>query len=331
MNNYLHQLATNLNLGVIFYKLYYAPKGFLQKSFRKGSINMALNYWAQMHMEQAAYHLEPVAGDASVTHLEIYFLSGRKFWYQTCFCAYSMIRYTEMNLRPVIYDDGTLGKKYAEEIQRIFPDARIISIEEIEARLDEYLPPSKFPYLRERRANYPNMRKLTDIHAGSSGWKLVLDSDMLFFKPPAFLLNWLKSPQKPCHMVDVETSYGYSEALMVSLAQAEIPERLNVGICGLKSENIDWEQLEFWCKTMIEREGTHYYQEQALTAMLMAGQSCAIAPAEQYLVMPEREEVINPQAVMHHYVADSKPWYFRYGWRHVLDRDRQLEAMRCSA
>lgn len=325
------QLAKNLQIGVILYKLYYAPKGFLQQCFRKGPIDMLLNYQAQMQMEKAVYQLPAVETEVSAIPLEIYFLSGRKFWYQTCFCAYSMMLHGKTNLRPVIYDDGTLEKKYQQEIQRIFPNAKIVLQPEIEACMDEYLPRNKFPYLRERRLNYPNMRKLTDIHAGSQGWKLVLDSDMLFFRSPTFLLNWLKSPQQPCHMVDVETSYGYSEGLMTSLAQAKMPHRLNVGICGLKSEEIDWEQLEFWCKTTIEQEGTSYYQEQALTAMLVANQSCAVAPAEEYVVMPKCEEVIQPQAVLHHYVANSKPWYFRYGWKHVFQSEHQLLAMRCSA
>jgi len=129
-------------------------------------------------------------------------------------------------------------------------------------------------------------------------------------------------------MVDVETAYGYSETLMSSLALAGIPERLNVGICGLKSDDIDWEQLEHWCKTLIKQQGTHYYQEQALVAMLMAGKTCVVAPTEDYIVMPPLEEVMNPHAVLHHYVANSKSWYFRYGWKHVLQNDRQTNAMR---
>ena len=317
--NRLKQLAKDLGFGVALYQFYHAPKGFLEKTFNKGFINTAVDHQARLQMEAAAYHL-PSIQEFSSTPLEIYFLSGRKFWYQTCFCAYSMAQQSQANLRPVIYDDGTLEQKYVEEIQRIFSSARIVTIKEIEQSLDEYLPESKFPYLRERRANYPNMRKLTDIHVGSCGWKLVLDSDMLFFRTPTFLLKWLQSPQKPCYMVDVVTSYGYSSALMSSLAQTEIPERLNVGICGLKSEEIDWEQLEFWCKQTIEREGTSYYQEQALIAMLMAGKPCTVAPAQEYIVMPEREEAIAPKAVLHHYVADSKPWYFRYGWKHISDR-----------
>jgi len=182
------------------------------------------------------------------------------------------------------------------------------------------LPEQQFPYLRQRRLAYPNLRKLTDIHAGASGWKLVLDSDMLFFRPSTFLLDWLRSPQVPCHMVDIETAYGYSDKLMASLSGTTIPERINVGICGLNSSTLDWNELEFWCKTLIEQEGTHYYQEQALVAMLMARQACAIAPAKDYLVMPTCAEVKAPQAVLHHYVSDSKPWYFRYGWKNAIAR-----------
>ena len=325
MKDQLNKLARGLHLGVIVYRLYYAPKGFVQKGFREGFINMALTYQARLKMEKAAYQLEPIKGDVSDLPLEIHFLSGKRFWYQSCFCAYSMIQHAKTNLCPVIYDDGTLGKKYAEAIQRIFPNVKIISSEAITARLDEYLPENKFPVLRRHRIQYPHLRKLTDIHAGSRGWKLVLDSDMLFFQAPNFLLDWLKFTQKPCHMVDVASAYGYSDALMSLLTKAKIPECLNVGICGLRSEDIDWEKLEFWCKSLIEQEGTHYYQEQALTAMLLADKSCAIAPAEQYVVLPEREEVMNPQAVLHHYVADSKTWYFRHGWKHIFNHYRQLK------
>jgi hypothetical protein len=79
--------------------------------------------------------------------------------------------------------------------------------------------------------------------------------------------------------------------------------------------------MEFWCKRLIEEEGTHYLQEQALVAMLLAGKSCDIAPAEEYIVLPNREEVMNPKGTLHHYVDNSKRWYFRYGWRHILKSD----------
>lgn len=318
---HLHQFSRQLQLGKIVYRFYYQPKGFLIRCIHKGVLNIVIDSYARQQMERAAYQL-PTVASFSIPSFDIHFLTGKKFWDQTCFCAYSMAQHTPVSLRPWIYDDGSLAEKHQTEIKRIFPNAQIITNEEITELINQHLPENKFPYLRERRINYPNIRKLTDVHVGSMGWKLVLDSDMLFFQTPEFLINWLKSPETPCHMVDVETSYGYSQELMESLAQTSIPQKLNVGICGLKSEDIDWEQLEHWCKILIEQQGTHYYQEQALIAMLMANHSCAVAPSEDYIVMPNQQQVISPQAVMHHYVSDSKSLYFRYGWKHVLHSSR---------
>ncbi|MBW4444610.1 MAG: glycosyl transferase [Plectolyngbya sp. WJT66-NPBG17] len=316
LNQNLRQFSKQLKLGVLFYQLYYAPKGFVTTLMREGLVDRAINTKAREQMEQAAYELEPLPIQTAPA-FGIHFLSGKKFWYQTCFCAYSMMQQSAIPLRPVIHDDGSLEQPYQDELRRILPNVQLILNSEIEDRIETHLPIAKFPHLRERRLNYPHMRKITDIHAGASGWKLVLDSDMLFFRSPNLLLDWLQSPQQPCHMIDVEPSYGYSTALMTELAQATIAPQLNVGICGLNSSEMDWDQLEYWCKTLIEQQGTHYYQEQALVAMLMAGKSCAIASSQEYIVKPDREEAIQPKAVLHHYVADSKPWYFRYAWKHI--------------
>lgn len=314
----LRSQAKNIGLGVAIYHLYHAPKGMIYHYVKRDPIRRAIDSQAKLEMENAVYQLQPLPGFGTGNALEIHFLSGKQFWYQTCFCAYSMAQQSKVNLSPVIYDDGTLAPNHYIEFKRIFPNVRIITKEVIQAQLETHLPEQQFPYLRQRRLTYPNLRKLTDIHIGSSGWKLVLDSDMLFFQPPTFLINWLRSPQVPCHMVDVETAYGYSQSLMTSLAGVSIPDRINVGICGLNSDDLDWHELEFWCKTLIEQEGTHYYQEQAIVAMLMARQNCAIAAEADYLVLPDRAEVLSPKAVLHHYVADSKPWYFRYGWRNAV-------------
>ncbi len=314
----LQQWARDLGLGVALYHGYHAPKGLMQHYLRRDPFRRAGDERASQHMETAAYQLPPLQTGLTAPLGEIHFLSGQRFWYQTCFCAYSLIQQSGQYLRPVIYDDGSLAPQHQAEIARIFPDSRIVTRGAIETRLDTCLPWKQFPTLRSRRLEYPNLRKLTDIHAGTQGWKLVLDSDMLCWRSPTLLLEWLRSPQQPCYMVDVETSYGYSPALMTALAQAPIPERVNVGICGLNSNTLDWDELEFWCRTLQEREGTHYYQEQAMLAMLMARQFCVVAPESDYVVMPTRAEVKQPQAILHHYVADAKPWYFRYAWQQVL-------------
>src|SRR5262249_53586819 len=114
--------------------------------------------------------------------------------------------------------------------------------------------------------------------------------------------------------------YGYSSALMSKLADRPVAELVNVGLTGLDGAALDWERIEHWCRTLVERERTHYYLEQALVAMLIAGHSCVVAPAADYVTMPREPESSACNAVMHHYVAGSKRWYFQHCWRVALKR-----------
>lgn len=299
------------------WRWYYDPMVVWKEGARVNYTDATLKYVGYRQMERAARHLRPIKVDESVEPLEVHFLTGLNFWYQTLFCAYSLIQQARVNIRPVIFDDGTLEPRHVEYLQRAMPTTRIVSTREAEERLDHYLPASRFPTLRSQRPVFPLMRKLMDIHGGAPGWKVFLDSDMLFHHEPKFLLNWLRAPHAPLYMADMMNSYGYADELIGSLLDAEMPSRVNTGICGLNREEVDWGQLEAWCKTLLAREGLNHFLEQTLTAMSLAGKERVVAPREDYVVFPERAEARRPRAVMHHYVADSRFYYYRYGWRHV--------------
>ncbi len=266
-------------------------------------------------MEAAARTLPILPAEDESKPLQLHLLTGKRFWYQTTFCLWTFARHSGHQLAPVIYDDGTLTAEYSDPLARLFPAASFRSQPDIIARLDAELPAARFPFLRERWQNFPLMRKLIDIHLGQAGWKLFMDSDLLFFRRPQFLLDWLSEPVRPLHALDCETSYGYPLAIMDELAGAPVGELVNSGLTGLNSSTFDWEKLEYWCKKLIERQGTHYFLEQALTAMLVAGRDCSIASAADYVTKPEGDEARDCRAVMHHYVATSKKWYFRHCWR----------------
>jgi hypothetical protein len=308
------RLARALRPGRLLYHAYYAPRGFLLRCRREGAVNLFLSRRGRARMERAAAALPPVeppGGPAA----EVYFLSGRGFWYQSCFCAWTLLRHADIPVRPVVLDDGSLTPDMRQKLRRVIPHVRFEPLAAIEERLDRSLPAPRFPTLRRHRLVYPHLRKLTDVHAGLSGWRLVLDSDMLFFRRPDFLLDWLRDPRRPAHMTDVAQCYGYPAAVLGGLAGADLAERVNVGVVGLQSDAIDWDRLEAWCRTLLERHGSHYLLEQGLTAMLLAGRACDEAPEADYVALPPRDEVLRPRAVMHHYVAESKAWYFRHGWR----------------
>lgn len=300
-------------------RFFYTPVGRLKQCIREGGP------WAQRKTERGRQEMEatgerfgalPTFDNAPVVTLHL--MTGRRFWYQTVFCLHSFAEAARVNIAPEIYDDGSIDAGCRERLLRLGPRVKIHSASELRVRLDAHLPADRFPALRERWENYPNIRKLIDVHLASSGWKLVIDSDLLFFREPTVLVDWLLHPTQPLHAVDCTESYGYSRGLMQELAGAPIGPLINVGLCGLRSDELNWEKLEHWCAQLIGRERTNYYLEQALVAMLVSGRTCTIAPAKDYVTMPSRDEATRPTAVMHHYVDTSKRWYFQTAWRRVL-------------
>ncbi len=311
------KLTARLTAGRLVYLTVHQPLGWIERSWREGGpVNQWITRRGQLAMIKAARRLPPVAAPASDA-TEVCFLTGRRFWYQTAFCLRSLSHHSGQSFTPVFLDDGSFDDALRAECLRLFPGAKIPSREETAARLEAALPIARFPALRGQRLTYLHLRKITDAHAGLHGWRLVLDSDMLFFRRPTALLDWCDAPASPIHMQDVQDAYGYPAETLAALAGHPIPQKVNVGVCGLRSDTIDWEKLEWWCARLLAKHGTSYYLEQALVALLFAGRQTVRLPAADYLLMPGETQCRSPQAVLHHYVAESKRGYFRHAWRHT--------------
>jgi len=285
----------------------------------------------QRQMEAAALVLPPPATEHGEP-LEVWFLTGRRFWYQTAFCAWSLACASQRPLVLQLVDDGTLTPADEAALRRLFPQGATRWRRDLQPLVEDLLPLHRFPTLRARWDDYINIHKLIAVHLGQPpALRLVLDSDMLLLGPPHELLAWWDAMaaapaaaqrHRPCLMVDCEESYGYSRPLMEALCGAPIPPLLNVGVCGLHSDLLDWEELEHWCRTLWEREGSCYFLEQALVAMLAAREQPLVLPPERYITAPGRRQVRRGEGVLHHFVADSKPLYFGPSWR------RQLQELR---
>ena len=308
--------------GRLLYQLWHRPLSAVRSSIRHGGpLAQRAADCGRREMAAAAAKLPPLplrpvsAGAALPVHL----LTGRRFVYQTAFCLHTLARNSPVSLAPELYDDGSLTPEDLALLQSLAPEATIHAHATLRARLDQFLPIARYPTLRERWVNYPHIRKLIDVHLGRSGWRLVLDSDLLFWREPGFLLDWATTPTCPLHAIDCTENYGYSRPLLEKLAATPIPPLINVGLCGLRSDTLDWDFLEHAATTLIAAERTNYYLEQALVALLVAraGTSSA-APARDYLTLPDPAEIARPTAVMHHYVDTSRGDYLRYAWRRTL-------------
>jgi hypothetical protein len=302
--------------GKLFYNLYYKPIEVLQKTLKTGIRKTAQTKAGKKEMMLAATQLKELTYADSKIY-QVYFLTGKNYWFQTAFCLYSLQKAAGVNIQAVIIDDGSFDDELESKVKQQFPTTTtIVRSATLLAALEEKLPLATFPVLRNRRLVYPHLRKLTDVHVlPGKGPKLVLDSDMLFFNKPVELLSWLADPRELLFMRDVTESYGYSQQLMKDLCGANtFPERLNVGVAGIPSRLINWEQLELWTDELLKKEGSSYLQEQALTAMIAATHPHCFLDEHSYKVLPTIKEEKIPE-ILHHYVAEAKYDYFVKGWR----------------
>ncbi len=267
-------------------------------------------------MIEAAKRLRPLAEVDDTYGAKVKFLSGERYWYQTIFCFYTLQANTPFKITPIVYDDGTFNDKTRDYIKRVVPWVKFVGLETTSSLLESELPASRFPVLRARREEYPHLKKLIDLHIGEKCWSLVLDSDMIFFREPKEVIQWFLQPNF-IYLQDIVTNYGYPTGFLERLVGYEMPAKINVGLYGIESSSIDWDKVEHWCQAQLTNYGPSYLQEQGLTAMLFAGQDSVVLPAEDYIVLPNKREGRQPKAVLHHYVAHSKQYYFQKSWKNL--------------
>jgi hypothetical protein len=277
-------------------------------------------HFRRLTIERAARQLPAIAPRTSTPRYPVYFMSGREHWAMTAFCAFSLLQATEQHIVPVVMDDGTLGNLQRAELQRVLPEVEFLDRAACDQRVQAVLPEHRYRTLHAMRRELPLMRKLMDLHAGLSGWRLFLDSDMLFLRDPRWMTSWLQSPGRAVFMRDCLNSYGYSTALIESTLGGVVEPMVNTGFCGLQSDAMDWERIEQWAQKLHHAAGTNHFSEQCLVAMWMTVNRSAAAPAADYVVWPSEEESRLPTAAMHHYVDRSRTWYHIYGWPGVLRR-----------
>lgn len=299
-------------------RLYRNPRSYLNRISRFGGY---FKYQEMLRnnklMEEASRSLPPA--ESFSDGLPVYFLTGQHYFYQTLFCIRSLTAATPARFLFKLVDDGTFNRQLIQRIQGQVRGAEIIDRQVIGQMLDDVLPETSFPGLRKKRLIYPHIKKLTDIHIlNGTDWKLVLDSDMLFYNSPEKLLSWLERPDRPIHMADCVESYGYSKNLMEKLSGGKVPSLLNVGAIGLKSSAINWRDIEHWVETLEAAEGKTYYLEQALSAMVIGRSATTLLDPADYIVNPDESSVLMARGILHHYVDLSKRDYYNKAWKRFL-------------
>lgn len=301
--------------------LYRRPLDELRRLRRWGPLAYLRNdAWASAMERHARDELRPLpAASSAAPPVEAFFMTGARHWHQTALCAWSLQRHLSAPLLPRILDDGTLAPAQEHRLRELFPLLSIESRPAADARVARHLPPARYPRIHAWRGIQILFRKLTDIHVGSTEWRLFLDSDMLFFSPPAELETWWQKPDRGIFQTDCVESYGYTRPLAEKLAGARLLDSVNIGIFSLDGTLVDWDEVERWLGAMETAEGRRYNITQCVTTMLLSRLPTERLDAQRYHVFPGpgHPRPARPP-VLRHYVADAKPHYHRQAWRDAV-------------
>ncbi|HEX3386782.1 MAG TPA: hypothetical protein VHS53_16390 [Mucilaginibacter sp.] len=316
-------------LGKLVYKFYYAPKN--KRAFIK-KFGGRQNYSAMLAAEQEmkTYALNDLPINANFNRsgkFKINFLTGDKFIHQTLFCTHSFSRFLNKDetsdFSVSYYSDGTLSAELIALLKKRFPQIKIVGTVEIEKALAEHLPQSSFPYLNKNVRQFPLFKKLVYPNLNNDGLLTFFDSDMLFLNRPEAFLNWLNGAEANKEgafcIQDVSRSYGYSDAEILRVWPEVIRHDINSGMYAIHSEHLDWPFIEDLARRFELNFGPHYYMEQLITAIILEkSKDLFVAPRSEYIVFPSFEQIQKQIGTLHHYVNESKEYYFKDSWRRQI-------------
>lgn len=297
--------------GRLLYLAYHQPREWLETR-----ADQLLADRRDARMRRAAFALPPgTAPDDRAPLPPVRFLTGLRFAHQSAFCARSLELAAGHGFRFEFFDDGSLAPAQSAGLLRLFPGARVVPAAESLAAVDHLLPASRFPALRFAREKSPLMRKLLDLRAASAGPSLYLDSDMLFFHPPAALLAWLRAPAGELHMAEANGSaYVDTPETLERLFGRALPRGVNSGILALDDSSLDWPALERSAAALGETRLAHKWAEQTLFAHLLARPSARPLDPAAYRVCNSRADLGGTPPVLRHYVHKSKAPYVAGEW-----------------
>lgn len=323
--NHLRAWLRSRGAGRLAYRWLHRPRREIDLASRYGW-RLAWDAWrGERAMRQSAFRLQASRPDArgGGSDLTVCLLTGPDFVHQTLFCAHSFQRHANRSVSFEFLSDGRLRPQDRDALTASFPSATVRDASELDAAVRSALPPAQFPCLHEVRRHFVLLRKLTDAMAGRSGYRLFLDSDMLFWTEPRELLERAERAQ-PLYLADLsDDGYTAGRAEITGALGVPVAPGVNSGVIGIDAASLDWQLMERACRYLIKSPGDQRLLEQTLWAVALGGIQAHRLNARDYRVVinPTQwrqlvAEACGPALV--HYAWHARWPYSAYEWRRYL-------------
>jgi hypothetical protein len=203
---------------------------------------------------------KPYVTGQDAPYFELHMLIGKRHVGMCLWAIKSFLHFSGQRYHVVLHDDGTLRQEDISTLSEHLPNARVIrrvdADKEMADKLADYPLCKTFRFSVVETANHRGQKYnmfimsliLLDINLLSDAEKImVLDADVLFFKKPVELINWINDQNDNSSLFSVERFRPYRDKKNRLQFDLKPSETLNSGLlCYNPKTILDLPTLEKW-------------------------------------------------------------------------------------
>jgi hypothetical protein len=268
--------------------------------------------WRRVWTQRAILPTLPMLTDTTGPE-EVRVLTWKRDWISLIWALKTFYVFSGARF-PLYIHDGGLRDENKSALMSHFPNAVLVSREEADSRVEKILTARKLSRCILYRRRNPTTLKLFDFFLLSSARRIItIDSDILFFRRPAELIDAACPPNR----------YNQDESCYYTLSLEELHRRfgvlpvshINSGLSRIARESIDFDAVERFLQDD-DLFANQWVTEQTLHALCLASRPPELLPA-RYLV--STKPGLAPDLVCKHYPGTGRHLLYDEGMRYLTD------------
>jgi hypothetical protein len=213
--------------------------------------------------------------------------------------------HTQRRWRLVIHEDGSFNSADRTDLKKHFPEAQLIeraaADEQVQAALRD------FPSCRNHRANHNWFLKVFDTRHFAPGERyIILDSDIVFFRRPARVLEWVDNPSDQMWiMEDEREKYSHARADIEKAMDVRMVGRGNSGLDLMNKRGADLALADKFLAACSANARQYEFLEQTIFSLwVSAWRNGGLLPSDEYEI--SWNNFRGSRAVCRHYIGPAK-------------------------
>lgn len=178
---------------------------------------------------------------------EIHALTSERDWVDLVWSLKSLFSVSDVRFRLCIHDDGSLRSEGLGALRSHFPDARVISRSDADKQVGRML--RDHPRCQAlRQSNNLSLKVFDFLSYLESDRMFLLDSDILFFRRPAVLLQRIEDQEYTRNTLNRDWGMGYSvePETVQKIIDFPFQSHVNSGLGLIHRESYDLDDFERW-------------------------------------------------------------------------------------